>query len=833
MAAQEAVTLGIDALDADDRTLLGIIDRLDPRHGVPSYKDVKLLCTEIGDYMRLHFRREEGLLEAYRWPGAAEHKREHAKFEANVSDLMAGLDHDNAAALAADLHAKLGQWFAAHIRHSDMRFKEYLTRAVHPGGARRLVNLGGIRIAVLLPAMLALIVLPMLVAGGNLLGRYWQEHRMAAEALSASTTADLMLAAAGHWAVERGGTVSALTAKGDDAAQRLAQVAPRRQAADEAFAQAMVRLAEAGASAQSMAGVRATHERVAALRSEVERQVALPADARDPALTGRWFAAVTALIDETQALRLAAAGTVTSAQAQLAALEDIKHFIWVVSEFAGRERARVSAVINGGRPMTAEQIGELAGYRGRVELAWTRVVAAREAGTLPEAVQAAVATAERQFFGEFQRTREAVYAAGRDGQPYPLSAPDWFGQSTAAIDTVLALGRTAGERSAALAEAVAGRSTVDFALAALGTAAGLAVAVWALAMVRARITTPIRRMTAVMVELARGNTDVNFAAGSRDEIGDLAEAFYDFKASMLRNTHDDLARKLDSDEQLIRKRHIEDLARGFDGAVRQVLHSVSQAVTGLNQAAGTMSDNAEQTNQRTAAVSAATLQASQNVETVSAAGTQLSASIVEITSQVSRTATVAADAVNEAVAVDGRIAALAQAAERIGAVVHLISDIAGQTNLLALNATIEAARAGDAGKGFAVVAGEVKHLATQTARATEDIAAQISAIQSETGAAVTAIRGITRTIGQISELTTAVAGAVEQQSAATAEISRNVEEASRGTAEVANNITGVAQAANETGRMAHEVADAATALIDQSRRLETEVGTFLEAMRCA
>jgi methyl-accepting chemotaxis protein len=226
-------------------------------------------------------------------------------------------------------------------------------------------------------------------------------------------------------------------------------------------------------------------------------------------------------------------------------------------------------------------------------------------------------------------------------------------------------------------------------------------------------------------------------------------------------------------------------------------------------------------------------EASRNVETVAAASEELSASIAEIGRQVAQAATITNRAVDEARKTDTTVQGLAEAAGKIGEIVKLINDIAGQTNLLALNATIEAARAGEAGKGFAVVASEVKNLATQTAKATEDISAQVNAVQSVTREAVEAIQLIGKTIGEVSSVATSIASAVEQQGAATQEIARNTQEAARRTQDVAGNVAGVTEGANATGRAADGVKSAAEALGQQSDRLRAQVDGFLSRIRAA
>jgi methyl-accepting chemotaxis protein len=268
----------------------------------------------------------------------------------------------------------------------------------------------------------------------------------------------------------------------------------------------------------------------------------------------------------------------------------------------------------------------------------------------------------------------------------------------------------------------------------------------------------------------------------------------------------------------------------FADEVNIVVETVSSAATELQTSAQSMSTTAEETNRQSIAVAAASEQASTNVQTVASATEELASSLSEVGRQVTESATIAQNAVEEARATNEKVQGLANAAAKIGEVVNLINDIASQTNLLALNATIEAARAGDAGKGFAVVASEVKSLASQTAKATEDIASQVSAIQSATNEAVEAIEGIDQTIGQISEITATIAAAVEEQNAATSEIAQSVQQAASGTTEVSNNIAGVTQAATETGEASTQVLGAAGELSQQAEKLREQVTEFMSSV---
>ena len=345
---------------------------------------------------------------------------------------------------------------------------------------------------------------------------------------------------------------------------------------------------------------------------------------------------------------------------------------------------------------------------------------------------------------------------------------------------------------------------------------------------------PISLMTDAMAKLAEGDKTIEIPASDRtDEIGEMAQAVDVFKQNMIKA--DRLAEEQIKEQEAKEARHalVDRLTGDFDGAVGDVLISVAADATEMEAAALSMATTADETSRQATAAASASEQASINVQTVSAAAEEMAASINEIAQQVSKSSDMAKAAVEEASRTNQTVQSLAEGSQKIGEVVDLISDIASQTNLLALNATIEAARAGDAGKGFAVVASEVKSLASQTAKATDEIASQIGAIQSATNDAVTAIKGIGEKIGEMEEVATQIASAIEEQGAATGEISRNSQEAATGTQEVASNVAGVNQAATETGSAASQVLGAAGELSKHAETLRAEVDKFLGEVRAA
>ncbi|MGY0571772.1 cache domain-containing protein [Bradyrhizobium sp. RDM12] len=372
----------------------------------------------------------------------------------------------------------------------------------------------------------------------------------------------------------------------------------------------------------------------------------------------------------------------------------------------------------------------------------------------------------------------------------------------------------------------------------------LAIAIAALGLVLAAIvgyliargiSRPILSITSIMRELADGRIDVAVPESkTNDEVGAMVKAvavFRDNAVNFSKLQADQLEAKAQSEAE--KRRAFAALADNFEASIRDVVTTVSSAAVEMEHTARSMSDIVEQSRHQTRAVSSASALASENVQTVAAAAEELSSSMTEISRRLAHGTEVVGKAASDGRQSNERVQSLAEAAQKIGDVVSFINGIAGQTNLLALNATIEAARAGEAGRGFAVVASEVKALATQTAKATEEIGAQVTAVQGETAGAVNGIQSICATIQQVDEISAAIAAAVGQQGTATQEIAQNVQQAAARTGEVSQNIAGVTDGIAATGTAAEEVLVSAIELSKQSQRLRDEVDRFLAQIRAA
>jgi methyl-accepting chemotaxis protein len=466
---------------------------------------------------------------------------------------------------------------------------------------------------------------------------------------------------------------------------------------------------------------------------------------------------------------------------------------------------------------------ELADFDGKIGTALSQLQNPTRRQLTEEAIKFA-----KEYTADFDRLQTAIFARNeiidgtmnKVGPAISAKLDEIATQKKAAQDEL-------GPRAAAEMNQSMVIALVISAIAlALGLAAGFVIA--------RSITRPIAAMTETMGVLATGklDTDVPFTT-QKEEIGQMARAVEIFRESMVQAR--DLAAKEQAEQQrqLERGQRMEVAVNQFDRIISEIVGSVSSAATELQTTAQSLSATAEETSQQSNAVAAAAEQMTQNVQTVASATEELSSSIREIGNQVTESSRIVGSAVTQADDTNAKVKMLAEAAQKIGDVVTLINEIAAQTNLLALNATIEAARAGEAGKGFAVVASEVKNLATQTAKATEEIAGQVRAIQDATSTSAQAIDTIVQTISRVNEISTTIASAVEEQGAATQEISRNVQEASTGTQEVSNNISGVTQASQQTSAGSTQVLGAASELARSGEKLRQEVESFLQTVRAA
>jgi methyl-accepting chemotaxis protein len=439
--------------------------------------------------------------------------------------------------------------------------------------------------------------------------------------------------------------------------------------------------------------------------------------------------------------------------------------------------------------------------------------------------------------GTFEDASRKVFdLAAAFAQPDAIAAlSKTVAPAEAAVQAALNQLHGAADRNSALKQAAieATMGTVYAVVVGLALSLVIGIAFLSYMTVSRGVARPIAALNGVMTRLSNGESGIEVPYAARlDEIGAMAKAVEVFKQNGIERTRleaEHMAAEIRAAAQ--RETDRRRMADDFQTAVGAIVESVSSAAAELEAAAGSLNTTADTTQQLSISAAGASEEASANVQSVASASEELSASVGEISRQVEEASRIASLAVKQAAATDARIAELSGSAARIGDVVQMITAVAEQTNLLALNATIEAARAGDAGRGFAVVAQEVKALAAQTAKATDEISAQIAGMQSATQVSVAAIKEIGGTIGQISEIAAAIAAAMEQQGAATQEISRNVQQAASGTGQVAANIAAVNRGASETGSASTRVLSSARSLSSDSNHLKAEVGKFVASIK--
>jgi methyl-accepting chemotaxis protein len=563
-------------------------------------------------------------------------------------------------------------------------------------------------------------------------------------------------------------------------------------------------------------------------------EMAKPKASRRLALAKEYMETTQGLLETLDKLSASLAAAVNHQDATIDQLLAIKQIAWLLRNTGGEASLLVSTGLAAGK-VTPETHQKYVKFVGGTEIAWNALELTASGMQLPPALAAAMAATKTAYFEpQYFALRDRLLSTLMAGEKPELTANQWspitVGRLAAAVKVAEAALDAAKDYTAVQHSAALRSLLVQLALLAL--AFGLTVA--AMMAVGRRVIKPLHNMRDAMLKVAAGDLAVDTGYGERrDEIGALAGALETFKLQAQDKLRIEQQERERNAGAAARQKAIEAYVGEFESMVRQSLQQLGDASSQMRTTSSGLSAVSRQTNARVQVAEKASGDASASVESVASASEELSASINEISQQAAHAAGIAGRAVNQARETDGTVQGLAKSAGRIGEVIGLINTIAAQTNLLALNATIEAARAGEAGRGFAVVASEVKSLASQTAKATDEISEQIADIQKVAGEAIDAIKGIGSIITEVNEVATAIAAAVQEQGAATQEITRNTQQAAQGTKNVSDNITGVKTDADAAAAAADNVKSASEMLESQSQQLGNQVTDFLGKIRAA
>ncbi len=576
------------------------------------------------------------------------------------------------------------------------------------------------------------------------------------------------------------------------------------------------------------------YKTLVAEQKEFWEEVNKPKASRRAALPKEYMETTQGLLDNLDKLSGVLAADVNHQDATIDQLLAIKQSGWLLRNTAGEASLIVSISLAAGK-VSPEARLKYTKYVGGTDAAWNALQLAASGMQLPPALSAAIAATKTAYFEpSYLELRERLLDTLTKGEKAELTANQWspitVGRLSAAVGVAEAALEAAKVRASDLHASALRSMLVQLVL----LAAAVALAVGAMTAVTRRVIRPLHKMRDAMLKVAAGDLSVETGyAARRDEIGGLATALETFKQQAMDKLKIEEQERERNSGAAARQRAVDAYVAEFEGTVRQTLQQLGDASGEMRKTSAGLSTVSRQTNSRVEVAQKASGEASMSVESVASAAEELSASINDISQQAAHAAGIASRAVDQARETDGTVQGLAKSAGRIGEVVGLINTIAAQTNLLALNATIEAARAGEAGRGFAVVASEVKSLASQTAKATDEISEQIADIQKVAGEAIDAIKGIGSIIGEVNEVATAIAAAVQEQGAATQEITRSTQYAAQGTKNVSENITGVKTDADAAAAAAENVKGASETLETQSQNLGHQVTDFLGKIRAA
>ena len=664
----------------------------------------------------------------------------------------------------------------------------------------------------------------------------WRQASSAAQAQQLALAIRAGLGATEHLALERGYYLADVLADAAVDAGERAKIDKLKAETDSAFAEMISRLDGSGIAEATakIAELRRIVARLVDLRAEGDRALAVALVARDRNTVDTLFQRLLKLPGETDRILDPVENALSRLDSESARFIAIARLGWEMRDLSSRRSALYNTALSTQKPIGAAGMEKMAEAIGRIEQTWIRVQAAvARAGDRPR-LFTALDVVRKGYVEAAGALYQSVDEHARTDGAYNIEPRDFRMKNAAAMQQILAV------RDAAIAEAIDAADghraadlltlwlAVGMLLLVIGVTAGVAM------LLGRRIVGPITVLTDVITQLAGGVRDLAVPSRQRrDEIGRMAQAIEELRQRSIEAAAMAESVATQRAAEAARVDRVATVTGAFDRQSAELIEAVVSAAGSVGTEANQTADIARDISGRTASVVESSTDASGSVETIAAATEELSISVRSIAERVRQSAEIAGRAVGEAQRADARIVSLGAASKAIEGIVKLISSVAAQTNLLALNATIEAARAGDAGRGFAVVASEVKSLATQTGKATEEIAAQVQQIQAATGDAIAAIRDVGLTITEISGIAAELAGSVEQQNAATGEIAGNAQRAADGTRSVLANTATVATATEEASRTADRMALSVKDLAGRAQLLTSEIRHFLDDLKAA
>ncbi|MFZ4763220.1 MAG: methyl-accepting chemotaxis protein [Alphaproteobacteria bacterium] len=683
-------------------------------------------------------------------------------------------------------------------------------------------------------ALFSVVSILLFIAQGQLFSQAYNRYKLSLRALASNQVVDDLLNAASLLAMERGLTVAALAANQPSDKEAIQKIIASRGEADKKLIDAFNEAKNAGLVIEEhyTQDIAKATEALKILRQAVDANIVKPKTERDTKLITSWMPGITALIVETQKQRINF-GSQSAQDASLSKDTLIRHSVWLMTEYAGRERGLLASAIASGDPISPDTLQQLLSYRGRVEEGWSMLTNIYLTEEERAAFSQSINEAREDYFGSFEKVRQIVYSDAKLGLGYSLTAKDWIDRATQAIAKLSKIKEVSTNSTNNMLHKnrmAANEGRVFYGSSLLISVLAVIIALW---VVLRKVISSIKLLSETMNVIATGEFEHNVPYLTQtDEIGSMAKSVEVFRRNGIEKNQLEAQQKQAAIlAEKEKKKAQTDLANKFETQVQGIMSTVAAAATELYQTAESMSKTIEISSSKAEHVASSSEEASNNVQTVAAAAEEMNATVREIASQLAKSSIAVKETVHEVNKADSIALLLSDATQKIGEIVDVIQNIAGQINLLALNATIESARAGEAGRGFAVVASEVKNLATQTSESTEQITEHVQSIQAVSKQVIEVLQMVKKSVASVDEYSAAISAAVEEQSATNHDISSNMNRAASGTRKINDDIGEVSKASAEASRAALQTLDAARMVSVEAEKLNQEVYSFLAGVR--